>query len=259
MNEKFGRHIVTTQRLNAGDVIAVEQHFYKSLDKNDLNSRCANCLQENPKCAVPCEKCSSVVFCSEDCRGLAAEEFHEHECKSIHRRTKDDGFLLMLERSLFKVLSICGNLEKLEQLMRVNQSSMTVFDLDMNENPQELNLKLIFACHSLEAEVPSVEDFKFVNEFVDHHEVFKTVWKTDNERDFLINFILKFIGILSRNSFTLHWSSHADEIGCGIFPFASLINHSCSPNLFRACVNGSIAFVVRRPIEEDEQLFLCYQ
>lgn len=58
-DEKYGRYLITNTDLHAGDVIAVEEPFYKFIDKEFSFSRCTNCLKPNHLSLIPCTKCSS--------------------------------------------------------------------------------------------------------------------------------------------------------------------------------------------------------
>ena len=58
-DEKYGRHIVTTQDLKTGDFIAIEEPFCK-IGKADFSySRCSNCLTSNNLNLIPCTGCTS--------------------------------------------------------------------------------------------------------------------------------------------------------------------------------------------------------
>lgn len=260
VNQKYGRYLVTTQRLKSGDIVAIEKPFYKSLDKNAVHGRCTNCFKTNLLDLLPCESCSSAMFCSKECRAASWETFHKFECKSIDEMTQDDGFLMMVQRSLFHALNICGGVENLQKLIE-GKSSSSVFDLDFNDETLEVQRKLLLVCHSLEASAPNKLDRIFASSFVTTHEHVKKFWRNESQRDFLITFIIRLIGVMNRNGFTMHWTSpdEHDESGCAIFPSLSLINHSCSPNLFRILVDDKLVFIVRRPINAGEQLFICYQ
>lgn len=61
-SEKFGRYIVTTSDLRPGDVIAIEEPFYKFIDKEFRFSRCTNCLRTNKLSLIPCSACSTSEF-----------------------------------------------------------------------------------------------------------------------------------------------------------------------------------------------------
>lgn len=254
VNEKFGRHIVTSRRLRTGDIVVIEKAFYKSLDKELLQTRCLNCFAQLIESRiVQCSQCASVL-CSRECKVRSWEAFHRHECSTIDSLTDDDGFLLMIQRSFFRALNICGNAGNLQKLIEQNHE-MNIFDVNASSDTQ-----LILACFHLEAAPATADEIKFATIFIDH---LKNIWKKRQQRNFLINFVTRMIGILNRNSFTMDWDStfvpSTSSSGCGIFPFTSLLNHSCSPNLQRIFVNDKIVLVARRPIEAGEQLFICYQ
>lgn len=235
-SDKYGRYIVTTKRLKSGDVVAIERPFYGSLDPSSAQGRCVNCLKSNLLDLTPCAFCSSVMFCSDECEKSAWETFHKHECVSIADMTQEDGFLMMIQRTLFKALSIFnGQVESLEKLIKESTSSLTAFDLDMNDKLSELEKKLILVCQSLENSTPSKADVSFASSFVNYHEEVKTFWKTNHHRGFLITFIVRFIGILNRNGFATHWASPTGdfvETGIAIFPTLSLV--SINRNAFQS-------------------------
>ena len=58
-DEKYGRHIVTTQDLKTGDFIAIEEPFFKILDKKSKYSRCSYCIKSNNLSLSPCTGCTS--------------------------------------------------------------------------------------------------------------------------------------------------------------------------------------------------------
>lgn len=57
-SEKYGRYLVTKKNLKTGDVIAIEEPFYKFIDNEVYHSRCANCLKSNNLNLIPCEMCT---------------------------------------------------------------------------------------------------------------------------------------------------------------------------------------------------------
>ena len=58
-DEKYGRHIVTTQDLKTGDFIAIEEPFCKIRAENSIYSRCSSCLKLKNLCLIPCSGCAS--------------------------------------------------------------------------------------------------------------------------------------------------------------------------------------------------------
>lgn len=56
-NDLYGRYIMTTSDLKTGDIVVVEEPFYKVLDLNQRHTRCAVCLRQNMLNLSPCLKC----------------------------------------------------------------------------------------------------------------------------------------------------------------------------------------------------------
>lgn len=57
-SEEYGRHLITTRNLNAGDIIAIEKPFYKYITNTSRYTHCANCLKSEKLNLLPCHKCN---------------------------------------------------------------------------------------------------------------------------------------------------------------------------------------------------------
>lgn len=57
-NEVYGRYIMTNKDLKPGDIVVLEEPFYKILDPKERHTRCSVCLQQNQLNLFPCAKCS---------------------------------------------------------------------------------------------------------------------------------------------------------------------------------------------------------
>lgn len=55
----FGRFLTTTRNLQPGDIIAIEDPFFKIIDIKASAMRCANCLKSNKMNLIPSRLCSS--------------------------------------------------------------------------------------------------------------------------------------------------------------------------------------------------------
>lgn len=87
----------------------------------------------------------------------------------------------------------------------------------------------------------------------------------EKEKDFYRRFIMKqtqiaalnyhgvFDGVLKKSQI-----NGTDQYGSASFPFSSLINHSCAPNLVRVSYNCKNYIMVNRPIKAGQQLFDNY-
>lgn len=257
-DEVYGRKIVTNRDLTTGDVIAIEKPFFKSLDKNSTSFRCLNCLKSLPKVVIDCRSCSSAKFCSEICRKLAWEEFHEFECKDFDSFTQDDGFMLMIQRTVFKSLLVFGGWENLQKVLKENVPSRSIFDSSLNE---DIDKRFFLSCWSLENAPATIEEEHIASSFVNDHAVIRKIPKSKQEKRILKDFIVRLIGIFNHNLFTLNWNhqNHTEQTACGLFASISFMNHSCAPNIFRVCFGDKVAFIACRPIQANEQLFMSYQ
>lgn len=57
-SKKFGRYLITTKALKAGDIIAIEEPFFKFLYQRQRYSRCVNCLKSLLFNLFPCLECT---------------------------------------------------------------------------------------------------------------------------------------------------------------------------------------------------------
>jgi SET and MYND domain-containing protein 4 len=57
-NKKFGNHVITTRELKTGDIIAIEEPFFKSPNLGARHYRCNFCLQDQLLNLIPCSGCA---------------------------------------------------------------------------------------------------------------------------------------------------------------------------------------------------------
>jgi hypothetical protein len=250
-DEHYGRMLVASRKLLPGDIIAIEEPFFKSLDKSSDQLRCAKCLRIIID-AVLCKHCGAIKFCSFKCRDEAWISFHKFECKYFKTVDQDDAFFLLTTRMLFKSISVCGSVEKLMKHVECIDESVTVFD---KRNGTDDDLFYLSCCFNLECGNVH-EDFKFANSCLSSS-IMKSLCTSIDQRDMLKKLMLKILGILNRNSFLLKMKDGA-TVGA-LFAFTSLINHSCNPNIEKIKMGNKIALVCRLPVEKNQQLLLCYR
>lgn len=78
-DDKFGRHVVTTRKVQPGEILAVEKPYSLILATENMYTHCAHCLRI-AWASIPCEHCVFVVYCSENCRDVAWKKYHDIEC-----------------------------------------------------------------------------------------------------------------------------------------------------------------------------------
>lgn len=252
IDEKYGRMLVAKKKFLPSDVLLIEEPLFMSLDKTQTSQiRCANCLKNltrSTKWEI-CERCELIKFCSHKCLVKAWENFHKLECKEYSSIGSDESFLLMLNRMLFKCIHICGNLENLIN-MSIEKSTTA-----MNSEKERDEKFLLACCLNLEC-INIFNDFKFVNSYV-RSKFVKSLYSNRVQREGLKKIILKILGIVNRNSFYFKFDGSSNV--AALFALASLINHSCSPNLVKIKLGKKVAFVCQKTILKGEQLFICYR
>ncbi|KAI7819853.1 MAS20 protein import receptor-domain-containing protein [Gamsiella multidivaricata] len=101
------RGLVATKSFGAGQTVYSEAPVISSLEPSlEGKDFCHYCLKQivDEASKVPCSKCTQVVFCTEDCRKSAAQEFHDILC------TKDSEDASSPERSLREYTKTTRNL-----------------------------------------------------------------------------------------------------------------------------------------------------
>ncbi|CRK92827.1 CLUMA_CG006457, isoform A [Clunio marinus] len=186
-----------------------------------------------------------------------SQRFHQFECQVIEINEHDDNSIFeMTHRVVQEALGIFSNIEKFQKFIEQNSQLKTIFEMSLtNIDDKKKEKNLLIATNALQrnkipAEMKSLMD--------QHVELMRSITKNVKHREFLDEFMRKEMEIVITNTFGLT-SPNGNEFGAGIFPLSSFFNHSCSPNVMRITVENKLVFIVSRPIEENEQLFVCYR
>lgn len=273
-SQEFGRYIVTNQDLKVGTVIAMEDPFSKSVIPAARYKRCSNCLAHNLLNLFPCDICCSTMFCSEECRKINWEKYHQFVCPVVD--ILDALFtkiMLIALRTFFEALSIFNGdpLALNEFLKSIENSDATVFDFDFPNLSEIESRKALF--HSIDALVANESSrtnadlFQrstvcalLCNLMLKHTKFGSNL--NEGGASMFRKFIFRQSQISALNYHGLYGITEKDldqeQFGSGSFPFCSLINHSCVPNLVRVNYKAKNYVVVNRPVKAGEQIFDNY-
>lgn len=142
-----------------------------------------------------------------------------------------------------------------------DENPETLFDFDLGrKNDEWLDIKQLQIVNLLKP--GSNESSQWIFEYtasklLEKLSVFERVVKCQEDHDFLIDYIMRFMQIRKQNSRKITRNRRVE--GSGIALFASLLNHSCDPNVVIVCVENKIVCVVTKPITKHQQLFVCYE
>lgn len=182
----------------------------------------------------------------------------------------------MALRSLFIALSTFdGSVESLENFLLENENTRsTIFDVNMASCETGSDKNLLLGLTSLIKSSREFSLYEHEKALLNHPDL-KSLW---NEHEpFVKKFLLKqcqiadlsFHGIFggsSKKNDDLNEMNSSDvfnnlqqSIGSGALLFSTLINHSCSNNVFRVYVEGKVVCIACRPIQKGSQLFDSYK
>lgn len=195
------------------------------------------------------------MFCSKECASIG-HRFHRFECDIDLDLKQDSCIFQMCHRAVFEAIGIFGDITKLKEFLENNTEIKTIFDIgDISKmNSEELTKNLLIVMKNLQKNPIPLELLK---PMTDHCKIIMSITECKILKEFLQSFMQSQMSLIITNSFGL--TVNHEEYGAGIFPFASNFNHSCAPNVFRISLNGKLVFIVIRPIQKTEQLYICYR
>lgn len=194
---------------------------------------------------------------------IAEENFHNFECDIIEILHKS-GIMQMAMRIFFQALNMFdGSIEEMKKFLeKFENSSTSVYDFDFSSDREKAkNFLASLYCLARSDKTPGDASPKVIFQ---SHPYLSKLW--NDHEIFIQNFIARVIDIYDCNFHGIcGWSRKFSDarnpqmVGVGCFAFASLINHSCYPNINRIYVDDKMLIVVDRPIKKGEQIFDCYR
>lgn len=273
---KFGRYVVTSEMLQPGEIIAIEEPFSKCLLPDQNYKYCCNCLSDNCLNLIPCKNCTGAMFCSEKCYTEGWKKFHRFECSIIDKLNEICTKIIRIAvHTFFEALDVYnfGVLDLMNALNEIADNPTTVFDHDVKRGKIKRS-RLLATVDSLvtnEESRNSADLFQrsgivaIVTHLFLKHTSLSSVLHTQQAKDFFRKFVFKqtqiaalnyhgiFDGIMCKSELSL-----GPQYASGSFPFCSLFNHSCSPNVVRVSHNCKNFVMVNRTIKPGDQLFDNY-
>jgi hypothetical protein len=198
--------------------------------------------------------------------------FHQYECPIISDILKS-GSVNMSLRLFFISLSLFeGNINNLQTFYEENRNhEKNLFDFDFSTltNLKDIllvKLKCLLSLSKSSKQYPMMTQKNILNRHSTLHLMYA------ENTDFIHEYLQvlcqisdhNFHGIFSSNlGIKIFDNSNLknlqEPIGSGSFLFTSLINHSCTPNILRICLDGEMRLVVCRRIEKGSQIYDCYK
>lgn len=270
-----GRYIVTTRDLKVGQVVALEDDFCSLILPNVLYQRCSNCLQECSLSLLPCDGCTSAMFCSTECKEDARKSFHVYECPVIDYMFK---MFNIIQLSAIRV-AICAltSFDSVQQLRDFtndpSSAKANAFTLQYKEPmPKSELYKPIHALETNQSKRSTADLFQravitsVIRSVFLKNSPLPSLLTNADEINLFSELVFRFLQTSSTNFHRLETLANTMNInniddvsyGSGAYSFCSLINHACSPNIVRLPLARRIAVFVLRPIKAGEELLDNY-
>lgn len=271
-NKKYGRYIITNRNLSSGQILAIEERYFAVLLPKLRYQRCANCLRENSLSLIPCRGCTGTMFCSQNCYDEAHESFHKFECPIIDfiHETCNRTQLIAL-RSTLCAFSSYDSLDELKKVMsNIDNIEVTAFSCEYPTTSKKEQFLKILSFPTKQTE-RSTEDLFGVaavasvlyDQLMERTNL-KLLLHNEDDQNLLLELLFRFLQISRMYFHSLclsnrqYRSPQGGVIGSATFPFCSLINHSCSPNIIRIPFGTKMVVFVLRNIKKGDQLFDNY-
>lgn len=81
-NDENGRYIAASRDIRAGELLFAHKSYASVIYSRMQNEICWHC-SKHILAGVPCNQCPMVLFCSENCRDMAWNEYHDLECLAV--------------------------------------------------------------------------------------------------------------------------------------------------------------------------------
>ncbi|XP_044005860.1 SET and MYND domain-containing protein 4-like [Aphidius gifuensis] len=277
-SDEFGKHILATRDIKPGEVLALEECYTSVLIPEKFYTNCSYCLTQTWS-LIPCDACVTVLYCNDECKNAAWEEFHDIECKVI-------GSLVGVGMNNLGLMSLRLAVKALKEAKSFNNLKLLIDLADNAKDPRtngftdgKLDDTKYISVYTLarNTEKRSIPDLfgrslnavYIVYMLATRSKMFGKV--LNNNLENLVNnqFVTFIGGLIMRHQQIIPSNVHSiaeenkiptdpNERAAALMPFYSLFNHTCDPPVTRVSFGRKMALYAVYPIKKGEQIFDNY-
>lgn len=242
-----GRYIVTNSDIKLGDILFVEKPFAYVVLPDQYHQHCHHCCKKFIA-PIPCMHCTLALYCSSACRVDSWENYHMWEC---------GGLVLFHSVGIahlgLRVALVSSSVSKSERFHQVYSLITHIEDM-MPEDLYQYSLTAVL-----------------MNLYLKHHTTYFSANKNGFTFKVMGGCILHHIAQMICNGHAITKvdfsststkkntvSEEKQRIATAIYPSASMMNHSCDPNITNSFVNDYLVVQASRNIPKGEEVFNCY-
>ncbi|XP_054272103.1 SET and MYND domain-containing protein 4-like [Macrosteles quadrilineatus] len=289
-SQELGRHLVATSDIEPGDVLVIEKPFASVLLPSSYNNYCFHC-KKRCHSLIPCLYCVVAMFCSETCRSDSWDSDHRIECglvpllvaldftkielislRTLMRATSQGKSLIELMESISETDAAKDpKLKGLDDRGQYNSANYKtvhhlVGNLELRSNADIFRraATAAYILHLLEKNTDyfSSIDNTAIGERVENNLPYSA-------KLFVGGLLFRYLMIVPSNAHEVsemvmrkregEMVCESVEVGGGLFPVLSLINHSCDPNVVRHSHQGDLTVLTAiQAIPSGHQIFDNY-
>lgn len=268
-NKVFGRLIVATSDIPAGQTILVEKSFATQSSNRD---HCHICTRRSMNFSS-CQNCTWALFCHDTC--AKQKDMHQIDCREslyeLREGEKEELFTWewedeiagmeygmfyegvdFLRHSVLQALKFFSSVESFIEFVEDAIQSRT-HEIPHHVVDMKSKYRTLLQLNTLSLSYPANLQLAFIafNCLLQRNDIMEK-FNTEQKRRFLMHLLLHQENIIGSNSFNTHDGRH------DTFVLFSYFNHSCAPNvLSRSRANMRFTFTLR-PIKAGQQLFISY-
>ncbi|XP_057331834.1 SET and MYND domain-containing protein 4-like [Microplitis mediator] len=277
-SKTFGRHIVATKDIKAGETIMVHKYYAFTLKSQYRYQYCWNCSRSTWS-GVPCTQCSNVIYCNEECRDTAWQNHHDIECLAITAILDHSTFndcvekCLLCVRILVKALkefeTVNALYEKVNEIDSIHDPILKFFTGNVYDDTKYASVHSLFRLKfnpivTMRLRLPIVRILIllsrttgiFGKKFDDPTELMNNQWAI-----FIGNLMFRQIEIVQTNAINIISNDRQGNlINCGLYlaPLLDFCSHSCDYNIYSLPIGDINAEIAVQPIKKGQQICITY-
>lgn len=248
-DDKFGRHIVTNEDIDVGNIVLIEKSYVSKAMVFKLG-RCNICLKSDTN-LVPCKKCTTDLFCVGECEN---HYLHEFECGMATNPIEaiSDAHVHVL-RSILNAIHTVPNVDSLMEFVEevIAGEPMRVPEHEPTDN---LSKYRVFLELSFSDFFETFSMFKprihLIYKALTEHPSIDGMFPAEKHKRFLKHLIAHHTAAIhfnSRTSLDVFDSLFTNDLQPLI---ASYFNHSCGPNVATVIFDDLQVAIAIRPIKK---------
>ncbi|XP_078040998.1 protein-lysine N-methyltransferase SMYD4 isoform X2 [Augochlora pura] len=261
-NEELGRHVTANRFIKKGEILFIEKPVsFVVLNHDTMDHFCHHCCCLHADLPVPCTKCLNTFYCTANCLNEAWSLYHCWECPGS---SMDIWKEIGIGHLALRVLLTCTTTTDTIKLDEVN-------NLVTNFDKASIEALIVYgiAAVMLTTYLLEYTDFFETSDINDYLTKNSNIITDNNKHlcvsSLLLRHILQLICNghaissldiqLNQNDFSVNEN---DIVAAGIYPSASIMNHSCDPNIINIFRGQYLIVRASKDIAPTEDVFNTY-